>query len=57
MQALVSLVSPKAFKNAVTAGMGVAIFSSLIAFINCRESSLGSTPDKRRSTERPLHLL
>jgi len=53
---LLSLASPEAIKNAVAAGMGVAIVSRLIVSLEVQAGSLGIIPVKNLSILRPLHL-
>ena len=53
---LLSLASPEAIKNAVAAGMGVAIVSRLIVSLEVQAGSLRIIPVKDLSILRPLHL-
>jgi DNA-binding transcriptional LysR family regulator len=53
---LLSLASPEAIKNAVVAGMGIAIVSRLIVALELRAGSLGIIPMKDLTIQRPLHL-
>ncbi len=53
---LLSLASPEAIKNAVAAGMGVAIVSRLIVSLEVQAGSLKIIPVKDLSILRPLHL-
>lgn len=56
VQAFLSLASPEAIKNAVAAGMGVAIVSRLSVELEVRAGSLGIIPVKDWALRRPLHL-
>jgi DNA-binding transcriptional LysR family regulator len=56
VQPLLSLASPEAIKNAVAAGMGVAIVSRLIVSLEVQMGFLGIIPVKDLSILRPLHL-
>ena len=51
-----SLSSPEAIKNAVAAGMGLAIVSRLIVALELQAGSLGILPLKDLTIQRPLHL-
>jgi DNA-binding transcriptional LysR family regulator len=51
-----SLASPEAIKNAVAAGMGIAIVSRLIIALELQAGSLGIIPLKDLTIRRPLHL-
>lgn len=53
---LLSLASPEAIKNAVAAGMGLAIVSRLIVALELQAGSLGIIPLKDLTIQRPLHL-
>jgi DNA-binding transcriptional LysR family regulator len=53
---LLSLSSPEAIKNAVAAGMGLAIVSRLIVGLETQGQSLGIIQLKDFSIPRPLHL-
>lgn len=53
---ILSLASPEAIKNAVAAGMGVAIVSRLIVSLEVQAGTLGIIPVKDLSILRPLHL-
>jgi DNA-binding transcriptional LysR family regulator len=53
---LLSLASPEAIKNAVIAGMGLAIVSRLIVALELRTGSLGIVPLADLTIHRPLHL-
>ncbi|HTY85946.1 MAG TPA: LysR family transcriptional regulator [Candidatus Acidoferrum sp.] len=53
---LLSLASPEAIKNAVAAGMGLAIVSRLIVALEVQAGSLGIIPLKDFTIQRPLHL-
>ena len=53
---LLSLASPEAIKNAVAAGMGLAIVSRLIVALEVQAGSLGIIPLKDLTIQRPLHL-
>jgi DNA-binding transcriptional LysR family regulator len=53
---LLSLASPEAIKNAVVAGMGVAIVSRLIVSFEVQAGTLGIIRVKDFSIRRPLHL-
>lgn len=52
---LLSLASPEAIKNAVAAGMGLAIVSRLIVALEVQAGSLGIIPLKDLTIHRPLH--
>jgi DNA-binding transcriptional LysR family regulator len=52
---LLSLASPEAIKNAVAAGMGLAIVSRLIVALELQAGSLGVIPLKDLTMHRPLH--
>jgi DNA-binding transcriptional LysR family regulator len=52
---LLSLVSPEAIKNLVTAGMGFSIVSRLIVALELQTGSLGIIPLKDLTIPRPLH--
>jgi DNA-binding transcriptional LysR family regulator len=52
---LLSLVSPEAIKNLVTAGMGLSIVSRLIVALELQTGSLGIIPLKDLTIPRPLH--
>lgn len=52
---LVSLSSPEAIKNAVVAGMGIAIVSRLIVSLELQAGSLSVIPLKDLAIFRPLH--
>ena len=56
VQPLLSLASPEAIKNAVVAGLGVAIVSRLIVSLELQAGTLGIIPLKDLSILRPLHL-
>jgi DNA-binding transcriptional LysR family regulator len=56
VQPLLSLASPEAVKNAVAAGMGVAIVSRLIISLEMQAGSLGIIPVRDLSMLRPLHF-
>lgn len=56
LRPLLSLASPEAIKNAVAAGMGIAIVSRLIIALELQAGSLGIIPLKDLTIERPLHL-
>ncbi len=56
VQPVLSLASPEAIKNAVAAGLGVAIVSRLIVAAEVRAGSLGIVPVADLSILRPLHL-
>lgn len=53
---LLSLASPEAIKNAVAAGMGIAIVSRLIIAQELEAGKLGVIPLKDLTIHRPLHL-
>ncbi|MDR3457065.1 MAG: LysR family transcriptional regulator [Verrucomicrobiae bacterium] len=53
---LLSLASPEAIKNAVAAGLGVAIVSRLIVSLELQAGSLGVIPLKDLTIHRPLHF-
>jgi DNA-binding transcriptional LysR family regulator len=53
---LLSLASPEAIKNAVAAGMGIAIVSKLIVALELQAGSLGVISLKDLTIQRPLHL-
>lgn len=53
---LLSLASPEAIKNAVAAGLGIAIVSRLIVALELQAGSLGIIPLKDLTIQRPLHL-
>jgi DNA-binding transcriptional LysR family regulator len=53
---LLSLASPEAIKNAIAAGMGLAIVSRLIVALELQAGSLGIIPLKDLTIQRPLHL-
>lgn len=53
---LLSLASPEAIKNAVVAGMGLAVVSRLIVALELRTGSLGIVPVTDLTIHRPLHL-
>ncbi|HUX74024.1 MAG TPA: LysR family transcriptional regulator [Steroidobacteraceae bacterium] len=53
---LMSLASPEAIKNAVAAGLGIAIVSSLIVALELQSGSLGIVAVKNLSIRRSLHL-
>lgn len=53
---LLSLASPEAIKNAVAAGLGIAIVSKLIVALELQAGSLGVIPVKDLTIHRPLHL-
>jgi len=52
---LLSLVSPEAIKNLVTAGMGLSIVSRLMVALELQTGSLGIIPLKDLTIPRPLH--
>ncbi len=52
---LLSLASPEAIKNAVAAGMGLAIVSRLIVALELRAGSLGVIPLRDLAIRRPFH--
>ena len=53
---LLSLASPEAIKNAVAAGLGIAIVSKLIVALELQTGSLGAIGLKDLTIQRPLHL-
>jgi DNA-binding transcriptional LysR family regulator len=53
---LLSLASPEAIKNAVVAGMGIAIVSRLIVALELQVGSLEIVSMKDLTIQRPLHL-
>jgi DNA-binding transcriptional LysR family regulator len=53
---LMSLASPEAIKNAVAAGMGLAIVSRLIVALELQTGLLGVIPLQDLTIRRPLHL-
>lgn len=53
---LLSLASPEAIKNAVAAGMGIAIVSRLTVALELKAGSLGIIRTQDLSIVRPLHL-
>lgn len=53
---LLALASPEAIKNAVVAGMGVAIVSRLMVSLEVQTGSLGIVPLKDLLITRPLYL-
>jgi DNA-binding transcriptional LysR family regulator len=53
---LLSLASPEAIKNAVAAGMGLAIVSRLIVALEVQAGSLEIIPLQDLTIQRPLHL-
>lgn len=55
IQPLLTLASPEAIKNAVAAGMGLAIVSRLIVALELQAGSLGIIPLKDLAIHRPLH--
>ena len=56
VQPLLALASPEAIKNAVAAGMGVAIVSRLTVSLEVQAGSLRVIPVADLSIRRPLHL-
>jgi DNA-binding transcriptional LysR family regulator len=56
VQPILSLASPEAIKNAVAAGMGVAIVSRLIVSLEVQAGTLGIIPIKDLLILRPLYL-
>jgi DNA-binding transcriptional LysR family regulator len=55
IEPVLSLASPEAIKNAVAAGMGVAIVSRLMVALEVQTGSLGIVPLKDLTIHRPLH--
>ncbi len=53
---LLLLASPEAIKNAVAAGLGLAIVSRLMVALELQAGSLGIIPLKDLTIQRPLHL-
>jgi DNA-binding transcriptional LysR family regulator len=53
---LLSLANPEAIKNAVAAGMGLAVVSRLIIALELQAGLLGVIPLKDLALRRPLHL-
>jgi DNA-binding transcriptional LysR family regulator len=51
-----AMASPEAIKNAVAAGMGIAIMSRLIVGLELQAGLLGIIPLKDLTIHRPLHL-
>ena len=56
VEPLLSLASPEAIKNAVAAGLGLAIVSRLTVELELRAGSLGIVPIKDLTIRRQLHL-
>ncbi|HTY88045.1 MAG TPA: LysR family transcriptional regulator [Candidatus Acidoferrum sp.] len=56
VQPVLSLTSPEAIKNAVVAGLGLAIISRLTIGLELRAGSLAIIPVKDLVIHRPLHL-